>query len=289
MDLTNYPFHVSQWPRAIASPDDFAGGDALNLSWDLGVVEESRKKKVIKAWVGLLPTLTQLKRLKLWVQVTSPVFEAACRIAGLEVLQLKWSNLQNLDPIAALTGLEALSIGSSTRVVSIEPLTRLKSLKVLEIENFKAITDFRPLTALTSLQRLSITGSMWSRQAVGSLEPFATMTGLKSLTVDTSSVTSLRPLSALTGLTELGLGGKLPYEEYAWLAAKLPNTQCRWFSPFLDMQGSGFGRCKVCGEDSLVMLTGRGKPVVCKHCEAEKVADHVSRFDAVRERAEREA
>jgi hypothetical protein len=130
---------------------------------------------------------------------------------------------------------------------------------------------------------------MWSRQAIGSLQPFASMTWLSSLVIDTSSVSSLRPLARLAGLRELGLGGKLPFEEYAWLSAQLPNTDCRWFSPYHELAGTGLGACKRCQRDSMVMVTGKGKPVLCRHCDAAKLAEHVARFEAVRASASGEA
>ena len=289
MTIIEYPFHVKQWPKTIIHPEEYDGGEALSLSWDLGSVDEAEKKKVIRAWTAKLPTLQHLRKLKLWTHVTQPVFDAACTLAGLEVLQVKWSNIQNLDAIARLQHLRALSIGSSTRVKSIEPLTSLSSMQLLEIENFKSISDFSPLTKLNTLEHLTVAGSMWSRQAIASLEPFAAMTWLTSLGVDTSSVTSLRPLAALTGLKELSVGGKLPFEEYAWLAAKLPNTWCRWFAPYYELAGSGYSNCKSCKQDSMVMLTGKGKPILCKHCDAVKVNRHVASFDAVRSAAQNEA
>lgn len=289
MTTNEYPFHVSRWPKAIIHPEDYDGGESLSLSWDLGAVDEGVKKKVIKAWTTKLPTLQHLKRLKLWTHVTQPVFDAACELTQLEVFQVKWSNIQDLGAISALRHLQALSIGSSTRVKSIEPLSGLRSLKLLELENFKSILDFSPLVKLEGLESLAVTGSMWSRQAIASLEPFAAMTWLSSLAIDTSSVTSLRPLARLKGLRELGVGGRLPFEEYAWLSAKLPDTECRWFDPFYELAGSGYSACKSCGLDSMVMLTGKGKPILCKHCDSAKVGRHVQLFNAARVAAANEA
>lgn len=285
MNALDYPFHVSKWPRAVAFPEEPVDGDALSLSWDLGAVSESEKKKVTKAWVARLPTLKHLKRLSLWTHVTQPVFDAACELPQLEVLRIKWSNVQDLGAISTLKNLWALSIGSSTKVRSIEPIAQLQQLTLLELENFKSISDFSPLTRLKALRSLSITGSMWSQQAIGSLEPFAAMTWLTYLALDTSSVSSLKPLGRLVGLQELGLGGRLPYEEYAWLSARLPTTECRWFQPYYELAGSGYSLCKACHRDSMVMLTGRGKPILCKHCDAQKVAKHTEQFLAARARS----
>lgn len=282
MPFDVYPFHSRQWPAAIAKPEAYNGGNALCLSWDLGSVAESEKKKRIQQWVAMLPTLSHVKRLQLWSHVTQPLFDAACAIRGLEVLQIKWSNIQHLDAIAGLANLRALSVGSSTRIKSIEPLSSLTSLELLEIENFKLIDDFSPLTRLTGLESLAVTGSMWSRQDVGSLEPFAAMTWLRSLAVDTSKITSLKPLARLQGLRHLSIGGRLAYQEYACLSAQLPHTECRWFTPFYALQGRGYSVCKICKQDSMVMVTGRGKPTLCCHCDADKLGQHVRLFNEAR-------
>jgi hypothetical protein len=277
-----YPFRFNLWPKAIAYPQDYDGGDSLIISIDLGAVEESEKKKIINAWCAFLPSLSWLKRLSFWSHMTQPLFEAACQLEGLEILQIKWSNIVRLDSIQRLRKLQALAIGSSTRIESIEPLAHLIDLQLLEIENFKKITDFTPLTRLKNLKSLTVAGSMWTRQNVGNLDPFAEMTWLKTLAVDTTHVKSIRPLARLTQLESLDLGGRLPFEEYAWLSAKLPQTACRWFSPYQELSESGYSPCKECGQKSMVMLTGRGKPVICKFCEADKLNKHVSKFEAVR-------
>ncbi|HZX26482.1 MAG TPA: hypothetical protein VFF16_05410, partial [Telluria sp.] len=259
----------------------------LMLSWDLGAVEDAEKKRLIKAWSALLPELREVRWLSLWSRVPQALFEAACRMPQLEALQIKWSGIQRLDAICALRRLRYLHIGSSTRIESIAPLAALGELRLLDIENFKLVEDFTPLTALTGLESLSVTGSMWSRQDTGSLTPFAAMTWLRVLELDTAFVTSLRPLAALKQLRILGLGGGLPMEEYAWLSAQLPRTACRWFAPYLDMSVHGYGACKQCAQKSMVMLTGKGKGarVICRHCDRARLERHVLAFRSEQERA----
>jgi len=281
----SYPFHFSHWPRSIATPEEYDGSDRLMLSWDLGVVEEKEKKRAIQKWCGKLPELQNLRWLSIWSHVTQPLFGAACKTINLECFQIKWSNIKSLHGIQQLEKLRHLQIGSSTRVESLQPLTSLTGLKILEIENFKLISDFTPLQSLVSLESLAVTGSMWTRQKVASLEPFARMTWLEHLSVDTSNIESLRPLASLKGLKSLDVGGRLPMQEYAWLSAKLPNTDCRWFSPYLDLASSGIGHCKTCKNDSMVMLTGRGTKTLCRLCDKDVVDRHAAAFNAFRKSA----
>lgn len=283
MTPLDYPFDSRKWPRAITYPNDFDGGDSLRLSWDpSGSIDESERKKIIRDWIAILPTLSHLKRLSLWTHVTQPVFEAACEIKQLHVFQIKWSNITDLSPISALKDLRALSIGSSTRVQSIGSLAELHALKLLELENFKLITDFSPLTHLRALEDLAITGGMWSQQTVDSLEPIASMSSLTSLAIDTSSILSLRPLARMTGLRHLGLSGRMPFDEYAWLSVKLPRTACSRFAPFIELSELGHSACVKCQQHAMVMVTGKGKPTLCKSCDAAKLAKHVAQFEAAR-------
>jgi hypothetical protein len=285
-DLTAWhPFHVSHWPKSIIGPEEYDGSNRLSLSWDLGAVSDKEKKQLIQKWCSKLPTLENVRWLCLWSHVTQPLFDAACKMPNLECLQIKWSNVKTLEQIRHLQKLRYLYIGSSTKVESIEPLIALKNLKLLEIENFKLISDFSPFLALTGLQSLAITGSLWSRQKVDSLEPFASMIWLKALAIDTADVDSIRPLANLKDLKSLGIGGRLPMEEYAWLSAKLPEVECQWFSPYLDLSSLGHSPCPKCKNDSMVILTGRGARTACRICEKEKVEKHEAAFQAIKERA----
>jgi hypothetical protein len=283
--LTWHPFHAARWPRAIVHPDEYLGGDRLVLDWDLGPLSAAEKKAAIGAWCARLPGLKDVRGLRLWSRTPQPLFDAACRMSGLESLQIKLTTCTQLDAITALKRLRYLSIGSSTKVATIAPLGRLSGLRLLELENFKLVSDWSPLLALTALESLAVTGSMWSSQDVGPLDRFGRMTWLRSLSVDTTNVASLRPLAGLAGLERLGVGGKLPMAEYAWLAAQLPRTECRWFQPWLDMADAGIGPCKTCGRKTLVMLTGKGARTLCRDCDAAAVQRHAQAFQAVKDEA----
>lgn len=286
-DLLSWrPFHTSQWPRSVKTPDEYDGGDKLSASWDLGALPEKEKKAAMKQWAERLPEFQNVKWLDLWALTTQSIFDGACRIHGLECFRVKWSSIVKLDAISELTSLRYLHIGSSTKVESIAPLANLPNLRLLEIENFKKIEDYSPLLKLKSLESLVVSGSMWTRQNVGSLEPFSKMTWLKSLAIDTAFVESLKPLATLRQLKQLDMGGKLPLKEYAWLAAKLPDTECRWFAPFLDVGTAGFSPCKRCkAKGTQVLMTGKGGKVLCRECDAAKVNKQVVEFESMKQKA----
>jgi hypothetical protein len=286
--LTWHPFHMTHWPKSLLATQDYKGEERVQLSWDLGAITEKEKKQTIKAWCKALPELKAIRWLSVWSLVTQPLLDAVGAMSPLECLRFKWTNVKALDGISKQTELKYLHIGSSTKVQSIEPLAALSKLRLLELENFKLIDDFSPLLSLKRLESLVVNGSMWTRQDVGPLDAFAKMTWLKSLAIDTAHVESLRPLANLKQLQTLDMGGKLPLQEYAWLSTKLPNTECRWFKPYLDVAGAGFLPCEKCKQDSKVILTGKGGKLLCRVCEKDKVEKQVRAFEVAREEAMRE-
>jgi Leucine-rich repeat (LRR) protein len=278
------PFHTSHWPRMAVRASEYDGGERLQLSFDLGAVPENEKKTVMRQWCEVLSGApSNLRWLNIWTHATQPLFDAACQNENLECLMIKWSNIKQLDQIKSLKKLKYLYIGSSTKIESIEPLAVLKQLEYLHIENFKLITDFTPLSKMASIKSLNITGSMWSFQQVDSLEFLSKMVWLKSLAVDTHNIHSLRPLANLKALEDLHIGGRLPMEEYARLAAQLPSTSCRWFSPYYDLSDTGIGMCKRCNQQTMVMLSGgKGAKTFCRSCDAEKVKKHEEAFNIIK-------
>jgi len=117
------------------------------------------------------------------------------------------------------------------------------------------------------------------------LETFAQMTWLRSLALDTWKVKTLRPLANLRSLEFLDFGNRLPMAECAWLSAMLPNTECRWFKPYLDLAGIGFNRCTRCKQDSKVMLTGKGAKLLCRFCDSNQIERHEAAFNAEKAKA----
>ena len=90
---------------------------------------------------------------------------------------------------------------------------------------------------------------------------------------------SLAPLAELPRLIHLGQANMFSMEEYAWLAGRRPDILCDRFEPSYGPNESL--RCKACGQYSLFALTGKGKPWLCQHCDAERLALHNAGFRAL--------
>lgn len=272
-----YPRRKDQFPpEAIRELAAYDGGDRVSISCTQTDLPAAAQRKLVDSWCEALPTLRNVRFLWFHSKVLPQMFEAVCRMPSLEGLFVKWSSVVNLQSLPRLPHLKYLYLGSSPGVLSTEPFREMEQLVWLELENLKQISDFSPLAQLSNLKGLGVTGSLWSRQAIDTLSPISRIQSLTWLAVDKASDESLACLANLRSLRWLGLPNRYPMEQFAALAAKLPNTDCTWFRPYSPLQGM---LCKKCGQATLVMLTGKGKPTLCTACDAAKLRSHVNDFE----------
>lgn len=166
-------------PDSITYPREYKGQTKVNIACTQVLeISATEQKKLIKQWVDFLPTCQDIEMLWFTTQTTQQLFDSACKLKKLEGLNVKWSNIKNLNNITTLTNLKYLSIGSSSQIESIIPLAEMIQLEVLRIENFKKISDYSPLRTLTNLQFFSIEGGMYTKQKVDTFEPFSNLTNL---------------------------------------------------------------------------------------------------------------
>lgn len=171
---------------------------------------------------------------QLWAYgVDAPFLEDIVRLPALRVLHLDDVSASDLSPLAALAGLERLTIVGATRVPDLAWTAGLGSLRVLGLENFKRVGDLSPLAELTALTALAVEGSVWTAMRVATLAPLASLQGLESLFLTNLRVAdaSLRALCGLAHLRVLQCVRFFPPAEFASLAAARPGLACRWFAP----------------------------------------------------------
>jgi len=96
-------------PEILVEPSDL---DMSSTSIRLSITQlqdASKQRRLIHAWCDLLPTLTHVTELEFLSRVNQPLFEAACQMAQLNSLRIKWSGIKRLDSIANLTSLTSCS------------------------------------------------------------------------------------------------------------------------------------------------------------------------------------
>ena len=87
---------------------------------------------------------------------------------------------------------------------------------------------------------------------------------------------SLAPAAKLKDLQALEPSNQFLTEEYARLSVALPHIQCPHLSPYFDIfAGKGTNQ---------VMVTGKGKPVLTRPKDAERLQRYVQQFHKMQER-----
>lgn len=165
----------------------------------------------------------------------------------------------------------------------LEPLNQLPNLEWLELENIKACSDLSFTKNLIKLKGLSIEGDGNSIRYLKAktLEPLTALQELYWLSLGTVMVEQdgLLPLAKLRNLKYLFISNQYKFEEVAALAGARPDVECDLFEPVSGVYD--FFACKKCGEHTMVLPTGKGKPWMCQTCDAEKIEKHIDQFNEI--------
>ncbi len=270
-------------PKAIRDPGDYDGGERLSLSITQTDLTAAKQKALVREWCTRLPTLAGVRTLWFHSKVTQEMFAAACAMPALEGLYIKWSGIVSLAPLRNLPTLRYFHLGGAPSAGDLDALSSLPQLVDLEISNVRAAGDLRFLEGMTGLRALSLSGDSNSIKAlkIASLAPLAELRGLERLNLSTVQLEdeSLAPLAALPNLKYLGLANTFPTEEFARLAGRRPDIACdRFVASWGPMDWTS---CKRCKRKTMHMLIGKGKPMLCADCDAERLARHTAEFAAI--------
>ncbi|WP_213471713.1 leucine-rich repeat domain-containing protein [Paenibacillus dendritiformis] len=169
----------------------------------------------------LLPALPDMKQLRLaygfrqnplaWASL-SGVEELSLQGSGLESLEgigqlpklrkleLERTKVDNLEPLAALGGLESLTLRRNDLITSVEEVSQFSGLRELTLEG-EELFMLQPLAKLTQLEALAL-----HRTGTKDISFAVQLPALTSLTLDDNSkLSNLAPLARLTRLTHLEL------------------------------------------------------------------------------------
>lgn len=276
-------------PAAIADPEQWDGTPHLQVICTQTNLSARDQKRLVERWCVALPAMTSLQMLWFGSRVPQALFEAACRLPGLEGLYLKWNGIKDLSAILELRHLRYLHLGASSSVVSLDPLGELSGLEWLQIESPTKAFALEPLQGLLTLVGLGFLGVEGKKYSVPSLSPLSSLVNLRWLHLGAVHVSddSLRPLAALRHLEWLGIGNFFSVQELAWLSTRLTATKCDWLKPFCRYHRSVFP-CGTCKENWRVLTSGKGSRLLCPSCDSLKLARHVQAFEAAVDEARRD-
>jgi len=186
-------------PPAVLRPDDFAVTDRLNVACTQTGLPAREERTILNSWCEALPTLKGVRFLWFSSRVSQGLFEAACQMADLEGLYIKWSSIADLSSIGRSQSIRYFHLGPSPHVASIVPLGNCRQLRWLGLELLSQITDLEPVGRLVDLEGLALEGSMGTTWRVETLAPVGHLLGLRYL-----SIANLRSTDeSLSGLLSL--------------------------------------------------------------------------------------
>ena len=183
----NYYNWNAKWAvNSITELKDYTGEEILKL-YCYGLSEEKYPLKkdrdsILKSWIDYFNnTKTSIKKLLVTGIVNQKLLEAICNQTSLEELVIFQGNFSDIQCIAKLKNLKALSIYASSRVKSLQPIGEIQNLEVLILSNFTGVTDYSPLGKLKNLKQLGIHSSMGNIIKVDSFDFLKSLNNIKNL------------------------------------------------------------------------------------------------------------
>jgi len=166
----------------------------------LALGEAKKEEKPNLAFLDSLPALRTLMLIG-WDPLAVGPLPAGCE--RLKSLLLLGCKLEDLVPIAHLTGLEELYVNRCEKLADIGSVAALTELKALSLAGCEEVKDLSPLKKLAGLKTLSLPPGVAQEQFAAII---ADHPGLESVElIRCEKVIDLSPLQGLKGLRDLVL------------------------------------------------------------------------------------
>ncbi|MBT3059568.1 MAG: leucine-rich repeat domain-containing protein [Candidatus Thiodiazotropha sp. (ex Lucina pensylvanica)] len=195
-----------------------------------------------------------------------------CSRINPRLIQFYEMRVSDLSVTQSFTRLTHLAIRWNTKVADLGPLERHKNLEVLIIEDTPKIASIAPLANLQSLRYLDYSGGIWNKNRAETLAPISKLRQLEYLALNNIRVDdgSLKPIVQCQKIKELHICNKFKTEEFAYLAANMPNVECNMFQAYIKL-GQSIG-----GDD--VMVVGSRKPFLSSAKDGERLKKYEANF-----------
>ncbi len=151
--------HRDAQPKALRSPDEYGGGADLAICCTQLELPAAQQRKLVAQWVQALPTMRAVRRLWFTSRMSQELFDAACRIEGLEDLWIHWSGITSLQAVSGLGKLKRFRLGQSASVSTLQPLAGMTGLQWLFLNGVAKVPGLEPLTTLSGLEGLFLAGN----------------------------------------------------------------------------------------------------------------------------------
>ncbi len=190
----------------------------------------------------------------------------------------KCPRIADLSPLADLPDLQLVSFYWNQRATRLWNMSRNPRLAGLCFEDFARLHDLRDLQTCACLEELEFGDAVWSKSVFESLEPLATLSGLRSLNFNAKRIDDERiePLGELKRLEVLRFPPRqFTTRQVAWLRARLPaSLESASLAPLVQLERP----LELGGKTRDVLLVGKRKPFLNSVTDAARIRKHVDGF-----------
>ena len=199
-------------------------------------------------------------------------------MGNLDSLFIKWSGnrINDFENLKELKALRRLYLGNSTQIYDLNFLKSLSNLEWLEINEQPNMKKIDGIGLVTNLKGLIITGGIKGKQKIENIEQLKSLKKLQYLKLASTYIETedLSPICDLKFLKYLDLPIYYPMEEYAKIAASLPNCN----HGILAYRETGY-KCSKCKNGIKVKPMMKNSREICLSCDSEKVDKLINDFD----------
>jgi hypothetical protein len=203
----------------------------------------------------------------------------------LPLLNLKYLNLyqvlaKDLTVLENLEQTETIILNWNTKATALWDISKNKSLKTLEITDFSKLEEIDQLSLATQINDLTLGGGHDKPLKIKSICPLKGLINLRTLCLTNLKIAddTLQPLGHLKNLKILYLSNQFETKEYAWLATRLPNTECKMFK--------ATNSYNIVGIDNKLiwdtMVTGRKKSFLLSTKDQVKIDKYIKDFEKLK-------
>lgn len=190
----------------------------------------------------------------------------------------KCPRIADLSPLEDLPDLQLVAFYWNQRATRLWNMSRNPRLTGLCFEDFTRLHDLRDLQPCASLEELQFGDAVWSTSIFESIEPLATLSGLRSLNFNAKRINDERiePLGELKRLEALRFPPRqFTTRQVAWLRARLPaSLESASLAPLVQLERP----LELGGKTRDVLLVGKRKPFLNSVTDAARIRKHVDGF-----------
>jgi hypothetical protein len=248
---------------------------------DLNDFDKSEKSLHMSVSAKNIDRLKELSIENLWlVGANEKELRKILPLVDVKYLNLYQVLAKDLTILETLNKTEAIILKWNTKSTVLWDISKNNCLKTLEITDFSKLEEIDQLSLATQIRDLTLGGGHNKPLKIKSINALKGLTNLRKLSLTNLKIAddTLQPLGHLKHLEVLNLSNQFETKEYAWLATRLTNTNCKMFK--------ATNSCNIVGADNKTvwdtMVTGRKKSFLLSTKDQSKIDKHIKDFEKLK-------